>query len=1046
MESHRHYFWEYFSKKYSLIKCSLSPLKIGDKSFNDFDSAFEYLDNIIKDDDVLFFNDCYWVDHLRALRSRHPHNQLLLRSGGNDLLAAHVGGDNVPLHVRQQEMVSIINETIDYLIINSDYSYYQNIKLGINPRLMKKIRGGVDTKYCEELISQRGINRDHFFNNHNLSKDKAIVTISSRFVPFKGIDKFIKETASLFNSGKYHLLLIGDGTEKDNILSLANKLINKGNFSYLGPLSNQEALKSVSISDVFVNPSIEYQRRVGNEYYIHTETMGRSMMEAIALNIPVVASNVGGTKELFDEYGDIGEIDGDYQSKTIKCLNKQIHIKDKEKLDWEHVFKQYESLIDSWNNKQLVFSVDLDLTLIDSDCSIEEIAPFLKERSNNSVFIINTCRILNEDLLNKIAPLGFDYLIYENGRGIYNYKELVDQSIVTYFDSLFENVINRFEGSIKRTQPNCISIRHYNPQELADIKNLVDGNIAKVVVGPDILKIISCKCNKEATLLYLLKEFPYSQTLICAGDATNDIDMLNIADYSFCSSNIEQFVISKHEVYQKENNKIHLAKRIFNQRRIVVSLTAVKQRLPSLKDVLASLLEQSVEPDLIAIYVDKDSFSSCDFNEQFYRHPKIQIHFVDLDIKAHKKYYYSFQEYPNDYVITVDDDIIYHPDTIKKLMEYHYRYPQAIICNRGRFIFLNDEGVAPYRLWPRNCLINEENSLLMATGCLGVLYQPNQFDSSVFDLEKIMDEDVITNDDIWLKSCELKFGLKVVSTDLEKEIIFAKNTQNSTLLDENIKFERQTNAAKKLFDQEIIKSLKDDLFDITNGQIIYDGHHSTIYRKNGYIVKIIHSPRPNSDREIDKETEISRMKDVNTHRVLGYLKEERKIVFDYLDFVDLPTQLDLEILKLVKEEISKIEYRSLECNDTYLQDLKNTLTIYESVFGKSSYWCLFNDFSDGVSIHGDINFNNIKLVNNKIYIFDFENACYGPRWWDLMYFIADYPYEYVSQEVLDSLSKDDIERMILILQIRIGRLIRKNGDVTLRKKSLDFYLGLLNRK
>ena len=29
------------------------------------------------------------------------------------------------------------------------------------------------------------------------------------------------------------------------------------------------------------------------------------------------------------------------------------------------------------------------------------------------------------------------------------------------------------------------------------------------------------------------------------------------------------------------------------------------------------------------------------------------------DLKAHKKYYYAFKEYPDDIVITVDDDVIY---------------------------------------------------------------------------------------------------------------------------------------------------------------------------------------------------------------------------------------------------------------------------------------------------------------------------------------------------------------------------------------------------
>ena len=49
----------------------------------------------------------------------------------------------------------------------------------------------------------------------------------------------------------------------------------------------------------------------------------------------------------------------------------------------------------------------------------------------------------------------------------------------------------------------------------------------------------------------------------------------------------------------------------------------------------------------------------------------MKIEFKDEDLRSHKKYYYTIKEYPDDIMITVDDDIFYRSDMIAKLMAYH---------------------------------------------------------------------------------------------------------------------------------------------------------------------------------------------------------------------------------------------------------------------------------------------------------------------------------------------------------------------------------------
>ena len=56
----------------------------------------------------------------------------------------------------------------------------------------------------------------------------------------------------------------------------------------------------------------------------------------------------------------------------------------------------------------------------------------------------------------------------------------------------------------------------------------------------------------------------------------------------------------------------------------------------------------------------------------------IELIIVNIDIKPHKKYYYTMQKYRNHPKITVDDDIIYENTTIESLLKSYLLYPNYI--------------------------------------------------------------------------------------------------------------------------------------------------------------------------------------------------------------------------------------------------------------------------------------------------------------------------------------------------------------------------------
>ena len=107
------------------------------------------------------------------------------------------------------------------------------------------------------------------------------------------------------------------------------------------------------------------------------------------------------------------------------------------------------------------------------------------------------------------------------------------------------------------------------------------------------------------------------------------------------------------------------------QEDVVVSFTSFPARIGYVYMTVESLLRQTALPGRIILWLSKEQFPT---EETVPEHLKklqnevFQIRYVDGDIRSHKKYYYSFQEFPEKKVITVDDDMIYPPRLVEELL------------------------------------------------------------------------------------------------------------------------------------------------------------------------------------------------------------------------------------------------------------------------------------------------------------------------------------------------------------------------------------------
>lgn len=199
---------------------------------------------------------------------------------------------------------------------------------------------------------------------------------------------------------------------------------------------------------------------------------------------------------------------------------------------------------------------------------------------------------------------------------------------------------------------------------------------------------------------------------------------------------------------------------------IIVSFTSYPKRILTIDKVLDSIVNQTILPNKIVLYLSSDEFEGFKDMPDLKRYEKygFEIHWYKENLRSHKKWFYAFQEYPEDIVITVDDDILYAATAFENLLKYHTLFPEAVIARRTHLITWKSENdIAPYQMWYSECFkyVGLPRADLFATGCGGILYPPNIFNKEIFNKDVFM-KICAYADDVWLKAMEVYSRIPVV--------------------------------------------------------------------------------------------------------------------------------------------------------------------------------------------------------------------------------------------------------------------------------------------
>lgn len=214
----------------------------------------------------------------------------------------------------------------------------------------------------------------------------------------------------------------------------------------------------------------------------------------------------------------------------------------------------------------------------------------------------------------------------------------------------------------------------------------------------------------------------------------------------------------------KVSKKSYALNQEVREKRIIVSMTSYPARFSNIHLTLKSLMLQTMKPDKIIVWLDED-VERAQYTKRMINLEQYGIEYQPIsgNLMPHKKYLHAMQAYPDDIIITVDDDLIYSSDLIASLMRTHKQYPKAVCARRLHQMKKDADGnIMPYNDWQGEYTQSRVPAHdLLATGVGGVLYPPHCLDSRAFDTE-LIERLCLKADDIWLKFMELLVGTKVV--------------------------------------------------------------------------------------------------------------------------------------------------------------------------------------------------------------------------------------------------------------------------------------------
>ncbi len=221
----------------------------------------------------------------------------------------------------------MIVKKADYIRIVSPFLYDPLDRFGINREKIFLVPPRCDST----LFSEKNVAKD---KPKILCKNQYNLLFVGNLLIAKGVDILLEAFALIVRENpNIGLIFIGSGEEKSRLEIRAKELDIDEKVFLLGRVEYNLIPTFMYYSDILILPSIE-------------EGVGRVLLEAMSLNLPIVASNVGGIPLVIDNNKDgllfeVGEIES-LKEKVLFLLNDAAFSKEITKVAHQKFLENYE--------------------------------------------------------------------------------------------------------------------------------------------------------------------------------------------------------------------------------------------------------------------------------------------------------------------------------------------------------------------------------------------------------------------------------------------------------------------------------------------------------------------------------------------------------------------------------------------------------------------------------------------------------------------------------------------------------------------------------
>lgn len=256
--------------------------------------------------------------------------------------------------------------------------------------------------------------------------------------------------------------------------------------------------------------------------------------------------------------------------------------------------------------------------------------------------------------------------------------------------------------------------------------------------------------------------------------------------YCKCAINTDIIDVQIEKFKRKKISGINSEGRTPN---LIVSLTTFPERIRDVYYAIFSLLNQTVKPDKLILWLAVEQFPDkeedlpqylLDFKDQ-----GLTIKFTN-DTKSYKKLIPSLKEYPNDIIVTADDDIYYPENWLEILYNEYLNNPNLIYSHRNYKIKIKNKKLLPFTKWKAFPNDNTQSFYNYPTTGGGILYPPHTLYKDVLNEDLFLKLAPLCDESwFWAMAVLNKTKIKIVKNSIS-DITLVNPLRNAAFGNETI--------------------------------------------------------------------------------------------------------------------------------------------------------------------------------------------------------------------------------------------------------------------